>query len=389
MKDFRGFTGTTLVYPDHVGTGDLSWENGCFCLSSDSKDGYLTLPPDFLVAPGFIDEHIHGAGGTDTMDGTIAALENIAKSLPQEGVTSFNATTMTMDENSIIKALRNVKAYRAAPHEGARLIGAHLEGPFISPKHPGAQDPSKILPCDVQTFQTFEKASGDAIRIVTFAYEENGKELLSYLRGHGITASIGHSDCLSGLLKEGLDGGISSVTHTYNAQRGFAHREVGIVGTALLDDRLHCELIADLKHVSPDAIRLLFKCKKKGSVILISDSTEGKFLAPGEYELGGQKVEIFDGVARLEDGTIAGSVLSLNKALANAAALAEGYSLSDLINCVSLNPAKNLGLDKDYGSLEQGKKADFVVMDYEFRVFLTCVGGHIVFVDPKFKAKYL
>jgi len=388
MKDFRGFTKTTLVYPDHVAIGDLSWDNGCFCSVSDKKN-HVSLPQEYFVAPGFIDEHIHGANGTDTMDGTIASLENIARSLPQEGVTSFNATTMTMDAKSIIKALENVKAYRNNPHEGARLIGAHLEGPFISPKHHGAQDPKKILPCDVTTFQAFEKASDDAIRIVTFAYEENGKEFLSYLKSRGITASIGHSDCLSGLLKEGVDGGIRSVTHTFNAQRGFAQREVGIVGTALLDDRLNCELIADLKHVSPDAIRLLFKCKKKGSIVLISDSTEGKYLAPGEYELGGQKVEIYDGVARLQDGTIAGSVLSLNKALANVAPLAEGCSLSDLINCVSLNPAKNLHLDKEYGSLEHGKKADFVILDHQFNVFLTCVGGHVAFVDPKFEAKYL
>ncbi len=379
----EGFDRIKAIMPDGVKEVSIDIKNGLITAINEPKNPNISAKGLYL-APGFIDEHIHGANGSDTMDATIEALSNIAKSLPQEGVTSFLATTMTMPTANIEKALLNVRDYRSTERDGARILGVHLEGPFISPLHPGAQDPKAILKPDAALFAGWDELSGRAIREVTVAYEEGGEELLNYCVKHGITCSLGHSDAKGEVVKEAYRKGLRCITHLYNAQRGFAHREVGIVGEALLTDGLRVELIADLIHSSPDAVKFVFKNKKKEDIVLITDSTEGKFLPPGYYELGGQKVKIFDGVARLMNDTIAGSILSLNKALRNVKPLAEGYSLPDLVNLVSLNPAKNLKLDDEIGSIEVGKKADFTIIDDDFNVYMTIVGGKIAYVKEGF-----
>ena len=381
--EIKEFKRIRAILPTEVKEISLSVKEGKIASIREPKNDKNDAETLYL-APGFIDEHIHGANGTDTMDATIEALGNIATSLPQEGVTSFLATTMTMPKENIEKALLNIKEYRSKEREGARVIGCHLEGPFISPLHPGAQDPKAILKPDVELFDKWNTLSGNAIREVTIAYEEGGKDLLAYCVKRGITCSLGHSDCKSALAKEAVANGLHSITHLFNAQRGFNHREPGIVGEAFLIDGLKTELIADLIHSSKDAVSLIFKNKKKEDIVLITDSTEGKFLKPGFYELGGQKVKIFDGVARLMNDTIAGSILSLNKALSNVKLLAKGYSLSELINLASLNPAKNLGVEKDYGSIEVGKMADFVLLDENFNVYMTIVGGKVAYTKEGF-----
>jgi N-acetylglucosamine-6-phosphate deacetylase len=375
----KGIRNCSLVLPTKLTRGSLAINGDSFSRSSGNEEGFLTLPDNLFVAPGFIDEHIHGANGSDTMDAKISSLTNMAEKLPEEGVTSFNATTMTMDKDSILKALHTIKEYRIEKHDGARIIGAHLEGPFISPKHVGAQDPMFLIKPSVEVFNEFYKASGECVKEVTFAYEEDGGEaLLSRLVELKITPSIGHSDCLSAKFKEGISHGLRCITHFYNAQRGLHHREPGIVGEGLINDGVKCELIADTIHVVPDAMKVLFRCKKKEDIVLISDSTEGKYLAPGNYELGGNKVIITD-VARLPNGTIAGSILKINKALSNVSKIAEGYSFNELINLATKNPAENLGMYSSIGSLEDGKKADFVVLDKDFNVYLTVVGGVVAF----------
>lgn len=381
--EIKEFKRIQALLPTGVKEVEISVENEKIATINEPKIEKTTAKGLYL-APGFIDEHIHGANGTDTMDATLDALENIATSLPQEGVTSFLATTMTMPIPNIERALKNIKEYRSKKRPGARVAGIHLEGPFISPLHPGAQDPKAILKPDAALFAKWNEMSGKAIKEVTIAYEEGGEELLKYCVDNGITCSLGHSDAKGEVAKEAFSKGLKCVTHLYNAQRGFAHREVGIVGEALMTDGVHTELIADLIHSCPDAVHFVFKNKRKEDIILISDSTEGKFLAPGFYELGGQKVKIFDGVARLMNDTIAGSILSLNKALRNVKPLADGYSLLDLINLVSLNPAKNLGIDNEIGSIEVGKRADFAIIDDDFNVYMTIVGGEVVYQKEGF-----
>lgn len=377
------FKNVNIIFKDKIKKGSLS-VNGDEIASFRYRKNAISLPETLYLAPGFIDEHIHGANGSDTMDGTIDALENIATSLVQEGVTSFLPTTMTMPEEDINRALDNIKNYMKEKRSGARVIGCHLEGPFISPLHPGAQDPKAILKPDEKKFASFYERSGKAIKEVTIAYEEGGEGILSFCNAHRITASLGHSDCKAKLVKEAVSKGLHSITHLFNAQRGFNHREPGIVGEALLTNGLKTEVICDLIHSSEDALKLVFKNKLKEDIVLITDSTEGKYLKPGYYELGGQKVKILDGVARLMNDTIAGSILRLDTALKNISPIAHNYSFNELINLASLNPAKNLGVDDKYGQIALGHKADFVIIDRDFNVYATIVGGEVSFLKEGF-----
>ncbi len=382
MKEIQGFTNANIVYKDGVRKGSLTIQGGKI-LSLECQEG-ISLPDYLFLSPGFIDQHIHGANHFDAMDGKVSSLEGIANILPHEGVTSFNATTMTMDVPSIEKALRAINEYMAKPRNGARIIGAHLEGPFISPKHPGAQDPKYILKPDAKLFAHFDGLSGHHINEVTLAYEEGGEELLAYCVEHHITASIGHSDCSSELFKKAVKEGLHCVTHLFNAQRGFHHREPGIVGEALLTDGVKVEIICDKKHCTEDAFALAFKSKKKEDIILITDACQGKYLAPGKYQLGGNDIYIYDGVAHLEDGTIAASILKLNEALKNVSSVAKGYSFADLINCVSYNVAQNLGWEDKIGSIAPGLCADFAIIDKDFNVYATIVGGKLVYEKEGF-----
>lgn len=346
-----------------------------------SKEDFIELPEDLILVPGFIDEHIHGSDGVDTMEGTFSSLHLIATSLLQDGVTSFCPTTMSMNKESILKALSNIHNYiHNDPQDGSRVLGAHLEGPFISKTFKGAQDEKDIIPCDVSLFKSFQTACPE-IKIVTFAYEENGDELLEYMVKENITASIGHSNCCSKMLEKGIKKGISCATHTFNAMSPLHHREIGTVGGVLFSDTLRCELIADLIHVSPNAIKLLHKCADN-RLILITDSMEAKHKKEGIYSLGGQKVIVKEGAARLENGTLAGSILTMPQALKNMKETLN-ESFENLINMASIIPAKNLKIDDTYGSIEVGKKADFVVIDSSFNVKATIVGGKILYKEEE------
>lgn len=364
-----------MIYKEGEGIvrGSIQIENGKFSSFNDD-DSLQTLPEGMIIVPGFIDEHIHGANGSDAMDGTKEALDNIASSLPKDGVTSFLATTMTMSEDKIEKSLKNIACFMKTQSRGAKVLGIHLEGPFISKKYHGAQNVEDIKPLSKDLMDKLYKASEKNIKIVTFAYENDGDELLKYLLDNSIVPSIGHSDCPSSLASLGIERGIKCATHTFNAMRGIHHRDIGTVGEVLIDSRVNCELICDLHHVSPDAIKLLFMLKGNEKVILITDSMEARFLENGKYSLGGQDVYVKDGVARLIDGTLAGSTLRLNQALKNFKDVT-GCTLEQVIDMVSKNPAKNLNVFDSKGSISIGKDADFVIIDKEFNVYKTFVGG--------------
>lgn len=375
-----GFKNVNCVFVDGVRRTDIHWENGK--IASFSKQDYaLSLKEGVFLCPGFIDEHIHGANGSDVMDASISSLEKLSSSLLQEGVTSFLATTMTESVTSIEKALENVKEYQKGTHRGARIEGVHLEGPFISPVFKGAQALEYIREPNSDELDRFNHLSGEAIREVTFAYERDKNDaFLSYCLKHHILPSLGHSDCPGALAIEGFKKGISCVTHLFNAQRRFHHRDVGVTGAALLMDGVKTELIADLHHSCIEAVSLVFKAKKKEDIVLISDSTEAKYLPEGtSAKLGSQPIWVKGGVAVLEDGTIAGSILHLDQALRNVRPLAKGYSYADLINLVTVNPAKNIGLEKEIGSLAIGHRADFTLLDKDFRVLATIIGGEVTY----------
>lgn len=341
----------------------------------------IELPENAIVLPGFIDEHIHGAGGSDAMDGTIEDLAIIAKTVAEEGTTGFLATTMTQSKENILKAMKAVKEYREnAPEEGAAILGIHLEGPFIAAAHKGAQPLEYIATPDVETFAEYNEASGNAIKIVSLAPEVGGsKEFIKYLTENGIVSSIGHSDAGYENIVEAIAMGTTNVTHTYNAQKPLHHREIGVVGSALLLDELQCELICDCIHISVPAMKLLAKSKPADKLTLITDAMRAKGLADGVSELGGQVVIVKNGEARLENGTLAGSVLRMNRAIQNMVEKV-GVPFLQAVDYATINPARTLKIDNEAGSIKVGKRADFAVIDAEtYDVLYTVRGGKVVY----------
>ncbi len=346
----------------------------------DKKAEILSLPEDAIVLPGFIDQHIHGAGGSDGMDGTLGDISMIANTVAAEGTTSFLVTTMTQSKENILRALSAVKEYRAENRkDGARVVGVHLEGPFIAAAHKGAQPLEYVKEPDIATFDEYFAASGDSIKIVTLAPEiEGATEFIKHIVAKGAAVSIGHTGAKYTDIRGAVDAGASNVTHTYNAQTALHHREIGTVGSAMLIDELNCELIADTIHVSVPAMQLLIKNKPIDKVSLITDAMRAKGLPDGESELGGQKVFVKNGEARLADGTLAGSVLKMNCAVQNAVEKV-GVPFTQAVDYATINPAKMLGIDKETGSIAEGKNADFTVLDSKFNVLMTIRGGEIIY----------
>lgn len=378
---FKGFNQVN-VYVEKIGIvkKTVLVEDGKIVDINDSiRPDLLSLPDDKIVVPGFIDKHIHGANHSDGMYDTYDDIKNIATTIATEGVTSFLVTTMTQAPDIIDKALSNIKEYiESDPVEGAQAIGIHLEGPFICKKYKGAQVEEAIVPCDVKAFKHYQKVSGNLIKQVTLAYEENGKELVEYLVSQGIVASIGHTDATADQTFEGIEAGITSATHTYNAMRGIHHREIGTLGAVMLSDQVYCELIADMIHVSKHAIRLLFKVKGKEQVIAITDGIESKHLPDGVYKLGGQDVYVHGTEARLIDGTLAGSTLYMNAGLKNIQTVMN-LSLEDTVDLATKNPAVNLNIYNQKGSIAKGKDADFAVIDHDFNVYMSINRGYVIY----------
>ncbi len=336
----------------------------------------ITQTGDCLLVPGFIDEHTHGAGGADTMDGTAEALSAISETLAKEGTTAFLATTMTQSDDNLKTTLKAVANYNE--FKGARLLGVHLEGPFISRKHIGAQLPEFIRKPSIEYFEELQTLSGNKIKMVTLAPEEDDGGLIAYLNKHKVIASAGHSDATENNMKEAIKAGLSCVTHTFNAQSPLHHREVGVAGSALLYDELYCEVIADTLHISVPALKLLLKNKPETKLVLITDSIRAKGTAAAVSELGGQTVYVNDGQARLADGTLAGSLLKMNEAV-KTLVTKSGSGIEKAIDCATYNPALNLGIEEECGIIKDGARADFTLLDENFNVMLTVVGGNIVY----------
>lgn len=359
---------------------DIAFEGGKIVAIGKLDDVEPIFDTDGVVLPGFIDEHIHGAGGADAMDGTEQALQTISEYVAKEGTTGFLATTMTQSPENIGKALKNVKTVREkGEYKGAEILGVHLEGPFISPKHVGAQPLEYVAKPAPETFDKYNEISGGNIKVVTLAPEvEGGLDLVKHLAKIGVVASIGHTGAKFSDVEAAVAAGATNVTHTYNAQTPLHHREAGVVGAAMLIDELNCEMICDTIHVSVPAIKIFVKNKPHDKFTLITDAMRAKGMPDGLSELGGQQVFVKNGEARLSDGTLAGSVLKMNVAVKN---LVEkvGVSFTDAVDFASANPAKNLGLYDERGSIEVGKRADFAVMDKDYNILCTVIGGKVVY----------
>lgn len=340
------------------------------------------LSSKLYASPGFIDIHIHGLNGSDVMDASSDALENMARTLPQEGTTSFLATTITQDSIEIETALENANQYMQKMENGApssEMLGIHLEGPFISPKRAGAQPLAHIKEPDTTTFIKWQELSGKAIKVVTIAPEEEGGiQLVQHLSDTGVIPSIGHSDALYPVMVEAIGAGAAHVTHFYNGMRGIHHREPGVVGGGLAHEELFVELIADGIHVHPAVMKATYHAKGADRIILITDSMRAKWLEDGEYDLGGQKVTVSGNTALLEDGTLAGSLLKMNDALKNMKDFT-GCSLPELVQMASSNPARQLKVWDRKGSISVGKDADLVILDENLNVLLTLCKGVVTY----------
>lgn len=332
---------------------------------------------DWIVVPGFIDIHIHGSSGFDVMDATPEALNGLASALPSEGTTSFLATTMTQSEDVIAKALHNASLFNADEMQ-AEMVGVHLEGPFISAIRAGAQPVEHITTPSFTLFEQWQKLSGNRIKIVTVAPEvENGLAFIEEVTASGVIASLGHTDATSDVVHRAVEVGASHVTHLYNQMSPFHHREPGVVGAAFLEDSMTVEIIVDLIHSHPKSVELAYRQKTADRIILITDAMRAKGLPPGTYDLGGQDVEVTNKDARLPDGTLAGSILTMENAAKNMKSITN-CTLAELVAMTSTNAATQLGLSNK-GRIESGKDADLTIIDGDWNVQMTICRGNIAY----------
>ena len=314
------------------------------------------------VVPGFTDLHVHGGGGHDVSDGTADALEQVCRVHAGHGTTALCATVLSSSPGHTLRALEVIRAATGTSLGGVRVLGAHLEGPFLNPRRAGAQPRSHLRDPDPVLLDELVAAAGSSLRVVTLAPELPGAlELVERLRALDVVVAMGHSDATYQQAVAGVDAGCRLATHTYNAMRGLHHREPGLLATALLDPRVTTEVIADGHHVSAPALRLLWRLKGPGKVALITDCTAALDAPPGGARLGQQPVTVTGGAVRLADGTLAGSALTMDRAVANMMRLV-GLSLPEAVAAASVTPAALLG-HSGAGSLEAGSVADLLLLN--------------------------
>jgi len=336
------------------------------------------LPPEQrmvsgTISPGFTDLQINGAFGID-VGPDAAGLRTLAGKLPQTGTTSFLPTAISWPVEryrAFLEALKDASSDR-----GARILGAHLEGPFLSPARKGAHDPDNLRPVDLGLLR--ELLSSGGVRVMTLAPELPGSEKTAELiRESGAVASIGHTDATYEETLRALDAGFSKGTHLYNAMSSFEHRAPGAVGALLTDDRVRAGIIADGVHVHEGALRLAYREKGPGGLALVTDAMEAAGMDEGEYELSGRRVRLENDAVRLPDGTLAGSALTIDQAVRNAVEFL-GIPLEDAVRMASETPARILGLSEK-GRVAPGADADLVVLSAEGMVEETIVAGETVY----------
>lgn len=331
------------------------------------------------VIPGLVDMHIHGYMGEDASDGSFEGLKTMARGVAKNGVTSFLPTTMTVSYDELRLAFsqirRAMEESRLDSWDGAAVVGANAEGPFINITKKGAQAGEHVRPGD----PAFLKEFADVIRVFTIAPEVEGNLdcIREMARDTSMLISMGHTAANFEQAQAGIEAGVRHVTHLFNAQTGLLHRDPGVVGAALLDSRVSCELIADTFHVHKALFQLVASLKGE-QMVLITDCTRAGGMPDGEYTLGGQPIFVKGIECRLKDGTIAGSVLKLNEAVRNVLANTD-LTISQAVNMASLNPARRIGLSASKGSIEAGKDADFAIVDDAIDVQTTILGGRVIY----------
>ena len=324
-----------------------------------------------IAVPGFIDVHIHGAGGHDFMEGKPEACRAVSRKVSEHGTTSLVATTVTASSDDTVRAVEGIAGYMARQHQTeearAEILGIHFEGPFISKERRGVHPPEWIQLPSSQTLGRFLKAAAGNARILTIAPELLGAApCIDAAREAGLVVSMGHTDATYEQARAAMARGARNATHVYNAMRPFSHRDPGVIGAVLTSPDINAELIADGVHVEEAAMKLLLLAKGVARVILVSDGLSATGMPDGKYMLGNLEVTVSGGVCRNADGVLAGSTLTLDRALRNIVNL--GIALPDAVRMLSVNPASMLGIEFKKGSLRTGADADIVLLDEGLRI---------------------
>lgn len=353
--------GGRIVKIGELSTGDLV---GATCVATSGT-----------LHPGYIDVHVHGGGGAEVMDATEEAFEQMARTHAEHGTTGLLLTTVTHSISRIEAAL--VAYDPECDCNGAEILGFHIEGPFISCHKPGAQAKEYIIPPNADLFRRWYEMSRGTIRYITVAPEEAGaKELIQAARHHNVVVAMGHSNATSAEASQGIEWGAQSVTHLFNAMTSALHREPGLAGTALGDERLMVELIADLIHVHPLMLQTALRAKGVEKVMLITDAIRAATMPEGEYGVGNRTIYVKNGAVRLENGTLAGSTLTIDRAVQNLLRIGAMTS-ADVNQVTSLNQSRLLGLP--HGRLAVGAPGSLIAVDSDWNVTHTIVRGKLVY----------
>jgi N-acetylglucosamine-6-phosphate deacetylase len=349
----------------------------------------LTLPPgvaeisasDKIAVPGFVDVHIHGAGGRDVMESSAEALTAVTRMVARHGTTSIVATTVTASPDQTLRSIEGIVRYICTQHESgearAEILGLHFEGPFISPARRGVHPAEWIRLPSADLLEKFLQAARGNARILTIAPELLGAApCIEAARKAGMVVAIGHTDATYQQARAAIARGARHAVHVYNAMRPFSHRDSGVIGAVLTSPEISAELIADGVHVDEAAMRLLLQAKGAGGVVLISDGISATGMPDGNYLLGGLEVTVSGGVCRNAEGKLAGSTLTLDRALRNIVGL--GASLGDAARMLTANPASVMGLQFKKGALRAGADADIVLLNESLQVTQVFAGGEAV-----------
>lgn len=329
-----------------------------------------------LLIPGMIDVHIHGANGKDMMDGTRESIEEVSRVCAATGCTSFLATSVSSTMNALVQLVERVKDV-VGQEPGAVIAGIHAEGPYLNVKRKGMQNEAHLRHPDLTEMHTVLEHAGPLMKMVTLAPElPGGLEMTRFLRGRGIVVAVAHSDATYDEAVAAFQQGASHVTHCFNGMRPIHHREPGVIVAAFEQPHVSVQAIVDHVHLHPAIVRMMHRMKGPGGMVLITDALQAMGLGDGEYQFGGHAVTVRGGVARLADGTLASSTVTMNEALRNTVGI--GISLVDAVTMAATTPADVLGLSHK-GRIAVGADADMVLLDEAYQVYWTMIGGQLVF----------